>query len=64
MLFYNFNFPAIQTGTKWLGSSTAKYNWDVLLDKKLNVSHQCALTVNNAKNLLGCINSIPRRLRD
>lgn len=30
----------------------------------MNVNQQCALAVNSANSLLGCINGILRRLRD
>lgn len=60
----NFVFPVIQTGADWLGSSTAEHGLGSLCGKKLNINQQCALAANSANSLLGCINSIPRRLRD
>ncbi|CAM5107964.1 unnamed protein product [Eretmochelys imbricata] len=52
-------------GTKWLGSSSAEKDLGATVDKKLDMSQQCALVAKKAKGILGCISrGIASRLRD
>lgn len=52
-------------GASWLESSFVDRDPEVLSDKKLNVSQQCALMAKTTNSLLGCVRkSITGRWRE
>ncbi|GAB0180414.1 mitochondrial enolase superfamily member 1 [Grus japonensis] len=61
------NIPKHQyrLGVGLLGSSTAEKDLRVLMDRKLLMSHQCALVAKKANGILGCVKkSVASRSRE